>query len=944
MFSSDDVIDSFLDTFPHCMASMAMIVQWMNIMGFACFCSNLFQQVDLVSQTLFKLHLRTEQHATQSTIYRKWLSTEEIKDLITDFRQRAQHALFFIPVKRIKASYPAQSGQHEESWVVERSTEYCHEFSGVMCIHSHHPPHLPRSERWNILFKTIPLQDIPPDFHECLSIHGIQTISIGIAGALGSPPHHHRPFFGLPLLDTISLPIHLHCTFILSDDRRSIRDDEKGKGSTEAGFNRWLLTEKVPSFYFQFLAGWDPTKKMSECPWWPRRADDALSQAVVIGMKTTFPTSDQLLCNTYSGHRIAPSKAHFPLKCPKGLLRKLCPDDLAVVPPLPHLSSSSLQSVDSNYLTTILQQEAPSITSMYKEGGITVEDIVEVAKFLKLTSFHDSLGLPLLPLANGTLASLSMEHTIYYCPPRRHKKPWLPFPPQLFLDPKASKEHDIYDLFRVQKLDSSAISRLIPNTMQNPDEDTFSPSLAQEKWLEQLWDLLETTPGVEITDPAFEHLPLIPTYNPGTAMRISFRKLTGGEFLFIKSSVDVPLDACVALGMKPIKAGDCKEKIRKVIESHKKWPSEVHRAIIGFFVQLPPGEASYRFQRLDHEHHSEFSLWFRERLRWCYQILSNIEKAKIKDLPLWETVQIGLQTARFVSANTAVVIPEGVSSEVVRLWATGTEHVHYDHLLSLMKSSIPPSTFYTDHLSFPHLMTPTLAYRSLLEKVLRSPTRTPSIRVPNANGVMVPSSELYLSSNTTFANAFASQNGFFLHPNLSYLEQQLCGWGLINAITVDSFEACAKAIHQGSRRGDIRVRALVVFRTYSIQMPSKLLGAYFSQNALRNLRFIPRRLGSIRYGTIPTDRYHTLPDIVSPSEILDPDFISEAWTQRAVCHKEPSAELRLVNRSLWEPEVSEVVCPLLYLFYRLPLTIPSRSNTSASFPPRSHLNWDPIPS
>ena len=49
VFSSDDVADSFLDTSLHCMASMVMIVQWMNIMGFVLFCSNLFLQADLVS-------------------------------------------------------------------------------------------------------------------------------------------------------------------------------------------------------------------------------------------------------------------------------------------------------------------------------------------------------------------------------------------------------------------------------------------------------------------------------------------------------------------------------------------------------------------------------------------------------------------------------------------------------------------------------------------------------------------------------------------------------------------------------------------------------------------------------------------------------------------------------------------------------------------------------
>jgi hypothetical protein len=521
-----------------------------------------------------------------------------------------------------------------------------------------------------------------------------------------------------------------------------------------------------------------------------------LSKIVVIGMKAGFPTSDQLLCDTYSGSRIAPSKAHFLQKCPQGLLKKLCPDDLAVVPPLFYPSSSPplypssfpplyppsspLQNVDNNYLTTILQQKATSITSMYKEGRITVEDIVEVAKFLKLTSSPDSAGLPLLPLADGTLAPLSTAHTIFYCPPQQHKKPGLPFPPHLFLDPKASKEQDIYDLLQVQKLDNSAISRLISSMMQIPKEDILFPisQIRNSGWKDSGTSLRPPL-GLKSQTLHFERFPLIPTYNPGAPMRISFGKLTRGEFLFIESSTGVPLDACVALGMKPIKASDCREKVRKIIESHRTRSPEVHNAIIDFFVHLPPGEASYRLQGLNHDHHLEFSLWFRELLSRCYQLVPDIEKTMVKDLPLWESVQIGLRTARFVSANAAVVIPEGVSSEVVRTWAAGmAEYIHHDHLLSLMKAPILPSTFYTDHLSFPDLMTPTPAYNSLLEKVLHSPTRMPSIRVPNANGRMIPSDKLYLSSNDDLRERFRLTNRVFPAPRAQISLNSCCVTGV----------------------------------------------------------------------------------------------------------------------------------------------------------------------
>jgi len=834
-----------------------------------------------------------------------------IKGLITDFKSRAQHALFFIPIKRIKASYPSKYKQQQNSWVVERSTEYYPGFSGVMGIHHYDSSPQPKLEKWSVLFKTIPLQDIPFDFHECLSIHRIQAVSIGIAGALGPPPHSHRPFFGLPLLDTISLPIHLHCTFILSDDRRSIRYDEKGRGNAESRFNKWLLMEKVPSFYFQFLAGWDHTCPMDKCPWWPIKiGTDTISNAVVMGMETILPTSDQLVCDTYSGHRIAPSKAHFlQPQCPRGLLLKLLPDDLAIIPP--GFSLTPLQNVDSNYLTTILRQNTTSIISIYREGRINVDNVVSVARFLKLSSFSDSLGLPLLPLADGTLVPLSTGHTTFYCPSRQHGSPWLPFPPHHFLNPKAAKEDDIYNLLQVQKLDNMAISRLI--TSQIPEEDTFSPSPAQEQWFEELWDLLNTIPEVEIEYSVFGRLPLIPTYNPETPTCISFQKLAGSEVLFIKNGRDMPLDACVALGMKVIKASDCRRRLKEFIQSHKKWPSEIHRAIIKFFMDLPSGQIPHHFRGLHHKLHSGFSQWFRDQLN--YRSLTGAEKTTVQHLPLWRTVEIGLRPARFISSNEALVIPVDISPNVIQMWAGGTtEFIPADHLLSLMKTPITPPTFYTNHLSFPPVMNPpTPTYKTLLEAVLDSSDRRSSILVPNANGRMLSSSELYLSSNTTFRNAFASRNGAFLHPSLRNLEQRLRDWGLIGEITTRSFEACAKAIDEDIRRTNIRPRTLVIFQTYNTEMPPKLLGDRYSQSALRDLRFIPRRLGSTRYGSIPTDRYHALPDIVSPSKILHPDFVRVAWTQRAMCHEDPSTELLLVNNSIWKPEASEVVCSLLFI-------------------------------
>ena len=897
-------------------------------------------------QTLFKLHLRTEYQAGQSTIYRKWFTREQMKKLVNDFKRHAQNALFFISIERIKVSYPSPTKQHQELWTVEKSAT---DLPGVMKIHIQHSPLPPK--HWNVLFEIIPIQDVPLEFHDCLLVHKIKTISVGIAGVMETQQQtiNYKPFFGVPLPDTISLPIHLHCSFILSDDRRSMRYDEDGNGNPESKFNKWLLTKKFPLLYLQFLSSWNSGCPMKTCPWWPKGPNpDRISQAVIQAMDTILPTSHHLVCNTYSGSRIAPSKAYFlqPF-CPKGLLLALLPEDLAITPP--GFSSHLLKSANNNYLVGVLRDNADSIRSMYKEGRITVEDVVSLARFLKL-SLSDSLGLPLLPLADGSLAILTTTRATFYCPPREQGSPWLPFPPHHFLHPVAANERAIYDPLQVHELGNEAISKFISHKI--PIQDTLPSSPDLEKWFEDLWRLLSVVPQFRIEDPAFRQLPLVPTHNSRNPTRISLQRLDASDILFIDDDIGVPLDACVALGITIVTGDSCRKQLKEVIRSRKgiltirrrkaKSPG-IHRPVIKFFMDLPLHEIPSRFQGLSHSLLSEFSQWFQRWLGMNYGSLSNPEKAIVKKLPLWECIQAANTPAKFVSVDEAVVIPEGVHPDVVRIWPKGSAaYIPFEHLPRKMKEPDILPTFYANQLQFPPIMrTVTITYKSLLRKVLSHPLPQQRILVPDDDGKMSHSDDLYLHSCATFTNAFNSQGSMFLHHVLRDLEQQLRRWGLISTLTGSSFRACALAIHQDNHSANILFRAQTVFRAYNTEMPPELMRDRDSRSALRNLRFIPRRVGDTRYGSIPTDGYHSLPIIVSPSEIVDPKFLGIAWSQRATCFDEPSMELRSVNDldSVWEPTVGEVV-RITFFFLHSPLTLHFRSDTSTLFPRRSRLTYD----
>lgn len=191
--------------------------------------------------------------------------------------------------------------------------------------------------------------------------------------------------------------------------------------------------------------------------------------------------------------------------------------------------------------------------------------------------------------------------------------------------------------------------------------------------------------------------------------------------------------------------------------------------------------------------------------------------------------------------------------------------------------------------------------------------------VPDGDRFLRPANQFYDHTQPLFSEVLPlgeRPEVLFLHPSFRHLHLQLRSKGLKFEIDWDSFLLCAKRIDRKSEEvcdTELVRRAGLVCDFYNSGLQNDVRPGPEQWQELRTIRFIPRhQLRTSSSVSFSAASYCVaLPLVVSPSQLLRPEYEDVAWTQRALfrlgAEHAPNPILFAVDPSLGVPNAKEVV-------------------------------------
>ncbi|KAE9364465.1 hypothetical protein N431DRAFT_474055 [Stipitochalara longipes BDJ] len=409
---------------------------------------NYTQGLDNYPGTIFRFPLRK---AIGSSLRNstKILTENEVCRLMDMYFNEARISLLFL--RRVRSISFGIQGQPESGWSVTRLQPLDEDLDlfsqSVICQVKKKPifgTHVSGKDKWWVAFEDLrPEADRLPES----SRRVMKNVECGIAALISSTIDSHgsstippkpslsRMFNTLPLPLPISsdLPVHVHATFSLSGDRQSIAVDDYGTKSPGASWNRFLLKEALPKLYLSFLDDIGQQVRQRVFSFWPQEDPPKGSCA-------------ELLCASFweqvphSSQRLFP-KAIPTLETPQRGPPKLLDIKQAVFDFLPRYQSDSLtpllMAMDVNLVRDVPKEvvkHLKAILGVNSVKGLMMRTLLKSEKgrvcllkemarnphILRVlfeliiptnAELHELDGCHVLPLADGTLATLKFENT-----------------------------------------------------------------------------------------------------------------------------------------------------------------------------------------------------------------------------------------------------------------------------------------------------------------------------------------------------------------------------------------------------------------------------------------------------------------------------------------------------------------------------------------------------
>ena len=864
-------------------------------------------------QTIFRLPLRTG----KSPLTPNYLTAHEVRSLIEGhYLKIAPQTLLFTRINTINAEHRDVQDRRSQYWSVEGNrTRISHDntYEEKLCIRTSADSEV--DGEWVVLFGE---SHLPSKFQPLVVKHRLRkAIRVGLAAHLTSRGLDHQLFATMPLpISTGNLPIHLSAPFILSHDRRSIRRDGE-----EEKYNSWLLSHLVPPLYFHLLEHLVRNANRTDSAWWrwwPYSTDDMIARTLIDSFYSgCIAKTDRHICVTVAGNTISPREAIFlgTKNAEAKLLLYLQPPNLVQLrPDFRSLLEKQIKMVDPGFVKQVILQNVHRVRAAFIDGQMTVRDIQDIVSFLVKDDRNGEniVGLPLLPLASGTLTDFGRSADTMHYTVRWFGKAEIPtvFPLDRFVDHRFNIT-GIDQGLNVSKFDGFAVQDLIQDRIPSVSQRDDTPT-EDRSWIKRFWSEFHL---MMLEPETISKFPLISTTTPDSY--ISLQECdTDAVVIMNQSTSEQDLATILArLGAIIVPYNRCHYSLRKVLDKYP--PFSIDIALR--FLKTAEFSMMKRFSGLSAPQHRRFAQWGRDNVLHTSTDLFSIACK----LPIWPALGGG-EDGPFLSASDITMMPAVVldhSLDALRFLRMGPNFVQYSTILHQKFKKEPMSIArFRDSLNVTQgkilISSDIRPYKRLLEIIIRNcGSDRGSVLVPNGNEVLDYTHNLYARSQNLFCEAFHTRKERLVHESFKNLEQGLQPFGLRTEMNFASFKECIEVIHEdvkiiredvdGDRMMD---RAALLFEWYCTRLPALIGCGSPRWRELDSFRFIPPAIGR---GIVSYDRTRYIPPplgdqkLVSPEEVLRAEHRGIAWTQRALFS--PSGNLLVADLSLGVPDPVQVV-------------------------------------
>ncbi|KZT01859.1 uncharacterized protein LAESUDRAFT_686116 [Laetiporus sulphureus 93-53] len=891
--------------------------------------------------SLFWLPLRTALQATTSRLWTSELSSNTVKNMMSSYASVAPEALLFNHFDRIsaystrskKSDFWSVSAERASVWPVDGD----YKCERVSITREGPQRHVSRQE-WHVAQARSTLHALPTEFQELAPKHRMRDLRIGLAGlsqcisgTLKQDALNHKFFSNLPLPVRTCLSVHIHASFILADDRRSIRFDDNGQAIPEARYNHYILSQLIPPLYWYLLEAWPGD--LDNFDIWPgatrgaMRSEDALSTILSQAFYSDLPGSGRRMCQpAIGGERIKFQDSLFVDKEPfadevavKKVLLAVNNPALVIIPhnitKRAKAANARIQWVDEYKTSEILLECRLQLTAAFDAKRVNVKDIESTLHYLRRKSDVQSDDLPLLPLADGSLACIDRRQngTKVFSGPwtSLRQLPWPLFASKHFLHPTLDHKRVLGYGINVSELTASDLADLVQTRLPDSRKSIRQTTDDESKWIQNFWaQFYIFRIGVD----EISSLSLVPTTRAGQYVSIDHcrTEVVLANPHHIRNSLE-KLGAIVLPA-----AQELPHPLRQTLAS----VSFTFDAVLKF-LRSKSNEAyaglsalPALFNVLNDNERNGFATWARNEVQARISQIPKDLLPVVGYLPIWPAWRGSTTVLRSLQDYDVRIVPHGFQvSDIMRVLPPDMSFAEIPSSVlgrlsrKAMELDVFLSIIYTNLHNLDNGDVP--AYKRILDRALsaRVGQVMNGLKVPNTSRVLVSPKTLYSRAEPAFVAAFETRQDLFLHSSFREYDSRLRALGLQHERTFTTFKACVVNLHADSEMEGVVDRALVIFEWYG-HLPMHIGRDTSKWSELVGYKFIPCDVVRRHYkdeSLHPEDYAIPLPRLVSPGQILRAEHEQIAWTQRGLFMLPPDERLLLADLTLGVPTLDEVV-------------------------------------